>query len=223
MKTCKRCNIEQALSNFPRRRTEVDGLHIYCKQCINDMRAKYNSKNKKQRKEAKHKYYISNRDNILARMKETRPPGSRKEYLKKYYTKNKEKAKKVTQEWRNKNRDKLNQWCREYYKDPAKRIARNMYNRVRTALFAQLSKKSQKTKCLCGCSWEDLVLYLEYRFKDGMTWDNYGFGIGKWSIDHIKPVSAFDLTDPVQQEECFHYTNLQPLWSSENSSKRNKY
>lgn len=31
----------------------------------------------------------------------------------------------------------------------------------------------------------------------------------------------FDLTDPKQQAVCFHYSNLQPMWHSENNSKNN--
>jgi len=48
-----------------------------------------------------------------------------------------------------------------------------------------------------------------------MTWDNYG----EWHIDHETPCAAFDLTDPVQQSNCFHYSNLQPLWAEENRRK----
>ena len=52
-----------------------------------------------------------------------------------------------------------------------------------------------------------------------MSWDNYG----KWHIDHVRPCSSFDLTDAKQQEECFHYTNLQPLWAAENLQKGSKW
>jgi hypothetical protein len=38
-------------------------------------------------------------------------------------------------------------------------------------------------------------------------------------IDHIKPCAAFDLTDPAQQKECFHFSNLQLLWAEDNLSK----
>ncbi len=43
-----------------------------------------------------------------------------------------------------------------------------------------------------------------------------------WHIDHIRPCSSFDLSDPKQQEECFHYTNLQPLWKHDNRLKSDK-
>ena len=42
-------------------------------------------------------------------------------------------------------------------------------------------------------------------------------------MDHIIPVTAFNLSDPEQQKECFHFTNLQPLWGTENLRKSNKY
>jgi hypothetical protein len=38
-------------------------------------------------------------------------------------------------------------------------------------------------------------------------------------VDHIKACTEFDLTDPAQQAICFHYTNLQPLWSVDNIRK----
>ena len=50
-----------------------------------------------------------------------------------------------------------------------------------------------------------------------MSWDNYG--IHGWHIDHIRPCASFDLTDPEQQRQCFHYPNLQPLWAFDNLSK----
>jgi hypothetical protein len=52
-----------------------------------------------------------------------------------------------------------------------------------------------------------------------MSWSNHGT---IWEIDHIKPVSSFDLTDEDQQKQCFHYTNLQPLTKKENRTKSNK-
>ncbi len=64
-----------------------------------------------------------------------------------------------------------------------------------------------------------LWIYLEKKYKKGMTRDNYG----DWHVDHIKPCASFDLTDAKQQMLCFHYTNLQPLWAKENLQKGKKY
>lgn len=53
-----------------------------------------------------------------------------------------------------------------------------------------------------------------------MSWENYG--IRGWHIDHIKPCASFDLSIIEEQKECFHYTNLQPLWWHENLAKSDK-
>jgi hypothetical protein len=43
-----------------------------------------------------------------------------------------------------------------------------------------------------------------------------------WHIDHIKPLSKFNLQDRNEFLKANHYTNLQPLWAEENISKGNK-
>jgi hypothetical protein len=70
-----------------------------------------------------------------------------------------------------------------------------------------------------GCSIEQLKQHLEIQFRDGMSWSNRGT---HWHIDHKKPLSSFDLTDPDQFTEACHYTNLQPLLVHENLLKGGK-
>ena len=63
--------------------------------------------------------------------------------------------------------------------------------------------------------------HLESKFTDGMTWDNYG--LKGWHIDHIKPCAAFDLNDEKEQQKCFHYANLQPMWWYDNLHKNSYF
>ena len=41
-------------------------------------------------------------------------------------------------------------------------------------------------------------------------------------LDHIKPVSSFNLNNEDELQECFNYKNLQPLWREDNRRKSNK-
>jgi hypothetical protein len=63
----------------------------------------------------------------------------------------------------------------------------------------------------------EFVTHLQSNFKEGMTLENHG----EWHIDHIKPCAL--ATSPEELAALFHYTNLQPLWASENLSKGRKY
>jgi len=73
---------------------------------------------------------------------------------------------------------------------------------------------------LIGASPSFVMGYLEAKFTEGMTWENYGHG---WHVDHILPCCSFDLTKEEEQKKCFHYSNLQPLWAEDNLKKGGKY
>ena len=112
------------------------------------------------------------------------------------------------------NKDKITRYIVDVYrKRPQNKIAHNLRGRINRALKGQT--KSDTTSTLIGCSMVELKAYLQARFLEGMSWNNYG----KWHIDHIKPCASFDLSDPNQQAQCFYYTNLQPLWAKDNLSK----
>jgi hypothetical protein len=74
---------------------------------------------------------------------------------------------------------------------------------------------------LLGCTIQELKIHLESQFEEGMSWENYSKA--GWHVDHIRPCASFDLTDPTQQKQCFHYSNLQPLWAKDNLSKGSKW
>ena len=132
-----------------------------------------------------------------------------KKYVNKYYQSHKVELKKYKKKYMNKkNRTDINF-----------KLAGNLRCRIWHALKS--NKKSNKTKILIGCSIDFLKQYLEQRFVVGMNWNNYG--IKGWHIDHIRPCCSFDLSENNQQEKCFHYTNLQPLWAEDNWSKGRKF
>lgn len=73
---------------------------------------------------------------------------------------------------------------------------------------------------LVGYSVSDLRAHLERQFSKGMSWEK--FCDGQIHIDHIKPRSSFDLTDPANVKTCWCLSNLQPLWARDNIRKGNK-
>ena len=71
-----------------------------------------------------------------------------------------------------------------------------------------------------GCSVEEFKAHLESQFLPGMSWNNHT--IGGWHIDHIEPLSKFNLSDIEELKQACHYSNLQPLWAKDNLKKGDK-
>jgi hypothetical protein len=120
--------------------------------------------------------------------------------------------------WRAKNRERYLDTTRAYDRKQLKennqrRLSKNLRHRLRKAMLGETRGLSAVRDL--GMSIEDFRLYIEKLFVEDMTWDNYG----EWHIDHIKPLSAFDLTDDEQVKEACHYSNLQPLWALDNMKK----
>lgn len=97
------------------------------------------------------------------------------------------------------------------------KLSRKLRDRFRKAIKGKY-KKGSVVKNL-GCSVEFFRSYIENQFKSGISWDNYG----KWHLDHIKPLSKFNLENVKELKEAYHYSNLQPLWAEENTKKVAKY
>lgn len=140
-------------------------------------------------------YYEKNKDKIMERQAK---------YKKVYRKENKEKVRGFERVYRNK----------RYNENINVRLIRNCYSRINRVLKG--IAKSSRTLDLIGCSIEELWVHLETQFQPGMTRKNHG---PEWHIDHIIPCIRFDFTYPEQQKKCFHYSNLQPLWKSDNLSK----
>lgn len=94
--------------------------------------------------------------------------------------------------------------------DPAFRLLRRLRARLYKAL--QGKSKSAATIELVGCTREECLAHIEKQFTEGMTHENI-------EVDHIVPCASFNLENELEQRQCFHYTNLQPLFKPENGSK----
>lgn len=104
----------------------------------------------------------------------------------------------------------------KYSHTPEFRFKRAMRNAVKRITRISKSKKEGRTIEYLGCSMLHARKHIEKQFKRGMHWNNHG---KIWHIDHIIPLSKFDLTDPMQRKRANHFTNLQPLYVHENMKK----
>ena len=107
-----------------------------------------------------------------------------------------------------------NYWPKRRANDPNVKL--RSYIRGRMSKLLRGNIKCGSTLSLIGCSIPNLWIYLESKFQKGMTKDNYGT---VWEVDHIVPCASFDFTKPDDQRRCCHFSNLQPLFISENRSK----
>jgi len=215
---------------------------IWCKECKNDYeklrKSKFTEMKKEEEKQKSQEYYKKIKENVneiiidntetkicsvcnenktldkyfVAKCKGTIRAAC-KECLskdrKEYYQNNKQQTIKINTAY-TVNRCKV---------DPVFKLERNLRCRLYHALKNQKADKKYRTKKLTGCDLPFLKGYLEAKFTEGMSWENHG----EWHLDHIKPYCSFDLKNDEEQNKCFHYTNLQPLWAVENLSKGGKY
>ncbi|MCI5078812.1 MAG: hypothetical protein MRY20_00360 [Pelagibacteraceae bacterium] len=121
---------------------------------------------------------------------------------------------------------KRKEYGKNYYenlkKDPVRHTLWKIINhtrgrvreKIKTIRFSKVMIENKKYKKytrkieIVGCSLYELRDHIEEKFKPGMSWENYGT---YWEIDHIIPISRFDLTIRSERNKANHYTNLQPL------------
>ena len=129
-------------------------------------------------------------------------------YRRNYYINNPEakiKRQNYKNKWQKENREKGN-------------ISNNVRCKLNQALKSQNTSKSEHTFDLIGCSINELNDWLEFT-KPYFIPDDYE---GKLHIDHFKPLSMFDLNNPIQLKEACHWSNLRYLTLEQNLKKSNK-
>jgi hypothetical protein len=166
--------------------------------------------------------------------KENKRKQYRKEYHKKWKEKNPEYHKVYSQtyslntnyfkEWKEKNPEYFKEYQKNNLNDPLK----NLKHRMRCVIgqcFKRLNnnKKSNNTLSIIGLeSWDKFREHIEKQFSEDMNWENYGVGKNNttWHIDHIIPISSVITKKDILKLN--HYSNLRPMWGSDNILKSNK-
>jgi len=135
---------------------------------------------------------------------------------KKYYKNHKVELKSKAKEFRKNNREKIQITENNRLKiDINFKLRKNLRIRIYQALKGN-AKSGSAVKDL-GCTIPELKLYLENKFKEGMSWDNWNRT--GWHIDHIIPLDSFNLQNREEFLKACHYTNLQPMWAEDNLTK----
>lgn len=205
-KICVRCDIEKDIQRFRPTRN-------VCKDCINEDRKIYmkdyyenNKKEWKEKERKRNKKKIEELDET--KQKECQECKENKSVTDFRLNRNtcKDCERKVNREW----------VLDKRHTDPIYKFISN----CRTRLIQVLKKenKSQSTLEYLGQDINIIKDWIEFCFLDNMSWNNQGM---EWHIDHVIPVSQFNLETEDDVIRCFNWKNLSPLTKKENLTKSN--
>lgn len=209
-KKCYKCGEIKSLYEFPKHKANKDGRENRCKEC----KKKYDYERHLANPEYHHKkaaeWDAANPEKKKQSMIKHLKTDRYRETWNKYYEENKEKLISATKEWNENNRDRVNARDREKYKNNIQfKLRKVLRSRLLCALNGKM--KAQSTFDLLGCSIDDFKTHIENQLLPEMLWINFG---EIWEIDHIIPCDSFDLTIKEEQQKCFHYSNMQPLFKT---------
>ena len=125
---------------------------------------------------------------------------------------------KYCKEIKDKNRFRHNRLkCKDCERDePIEKFKRYIRTRIYNCL--RNKKKSIHSVEYLGCSSDEYFKWI-FSYNDSFVLQNHG---KVWHIDHVIPISKFDLNDEMQQLIAFNWRNTMPLYSRDNLSKNNK-
>ena len=217
-KQCCKCKCIRCISEFGNLKNSPDGLRYDCKIC----RKEYRENNKESINKKLKEYYNENKESLLVQNKE-------------YRLKNIEAINQQRKEYRNRpeikehNKKKQLEYLPKKKIDMKQKYSNDVNYRLKVTIRSKLWEalkhgkgKQHSSLSYIGCDLEFFKKWMEFRFTDEMTWENWG---SYWHIDHILPINSFKYlyNDNIDNKHfCFHWTNLQPLTAYENKSKGNK-
>lgn len=187
MKSCRSCGIEKEVEQFYRRPSNSDGLYSYCKECTlkkskqktpeqkakqKEQNLEYKEKNREKVRRSAREYYWKNRQSCLEKRVDYREKNkaeiSFKEALKRLSDDDRfEKNRQKHLTWSKANREKLNEYQREWYqKNKEKRRAHVILNRsVKSGTIMRPDKCSE-----CGKSCKPDGHHVDYNQPLDVIW-----------------------------------------------------
>lgn len=184
---------------------------------------KYREKNREKIKACHKAWRERNREHIneKAREKYNENPEAYKQRKERYQAAHKEQVKESNRRYKVENRQKITDYQRQ------KRRSDPVY-RFRTSFIHLMSLYRKKTGYagnkgtweMVGCDFDTFLKHIQSQFEEGMTMENYGHRGDCWNIDHIVPISSASTDEDI--ERLNHYTNLRPMWASDNYKKWKK-
>ena len=195
-------------------------------------------KNRDQKKEQDKKYREANREKIKAYHKEWRDknrerlnemarnrykenPNMYKELKNRYVSSHQDQIKESNKRYREENKQKRTDYERiKRRTDPVYRF-RTSFRCLITSYLRKKGYKGSKTVWeIVGCDFETFLEYIKSQFDEGMTLENYGHKGECWNIDHKIHICTAQTDDDL--ERLNHYTNLRPMWASDNYKRPRK-
>ena len=222
-KICSKCGIAKDLLEFGKAKLNKDGYKGVCRECLR-IQSRIYKKEYYKIPENRERRRLMNKLNKDLRKDTPEYKARVKQENKRHYEKNKDVLNANKKIYASITRDKRNAYLRKWTKDKYEndiqfKISKLLRERIRSVVKGKAKMGSAVSDL--GCSLEFFRVYIESKFKPGMTWKNHGKFV--WHIDHIKPLSLFNLEDSEEFLKAVHYTNLQPLWAIDNLKKGNSF
>lgn len=192
VRECKDCHRVLALDRF---RVKAGQVAYRCYECqATQMRAKY----------AANEGGLRDYQNEHARARRVKHAARLNDQKREYVARNRAQ---VT--------NRQNEWAKKKLRsDPMFALKKRIRSLISNAFASVGCSKNQETQAILGCSFDEFKAHIERQFLPGMSWERMGREI---HIDHIVPLA----TATCEQEVIAlnHFTNLRPMWATDNISK----
>ena len=215
MKICRICNKEKSFDEFHTRKLKNNiGYRNECKECRCLIEKKRRNSNLDEYKKKDKEYYQKNKEKHNNKSKEYRIKNREQIIIQKknYYEKNKNKIKLYHQQNKN-NRNLRIRLLRKTSRVFA------IKESIRSRIHELFKNKKTSTSLLIGTNNNNLKKWIEIQFDEKMNWNNYN---DYWVIDHVIPLSFFNIINENEKLMCTNWINLRPYEKKENMKKSNK-